>query len=136
MNQFNLLKAGMEKAFLDAKCKANPDLVPSLLTNNPKKGQKVFLALEAELQRCQEFCFSVAFITESGLQLFKPVLQYLEQKGIPGRILTTDYLAFSDPKALNTLLDLKNIELRMYCCQKQENPSDSVGFHTKGYFFE
>lgn len=53
-----------------------------------------------------------------------------------GRILTTDYLAFSDPKALNTLLDLKNIELRMYCCQKQENPSDSVGFHTKGYFFE
>ena len=38
----------------------------------------------------------------------------IEQKGIPGKILTTDYLTFSQPKALDRLAQLKNIELKMF----------------------
>ena len=51
--------------------------------------------------------------------------------GVPGRILTTDYLTFSEPRALKKLAELKNIEVRMYRTQNQ-----SAGFHTKGYIFE
>ena len=46
-----------------------------------------------------------------------PLLQTfreLEQRGISGKILTTDYLTFSDPKALRILANFKNIELKMY----------------------
>ena len=48
-----------------------------------------------------------------------------------GRILTTDYLCFSDPAALDTLASLSNIELRMYQTERAGN-----GFHTKGYIFQ
>ena len=105
------------------------DYSARLLTNHPERGQKVYTTINRELEHCDEFSLSVAFITLSGLQLFKPVLRELEQRGIRGRILTTNYLAFTQPEALRQLLQFENIELRMYVCQGED------GFHTKGYFF-
>ena len=58
-------------------------------------------------------------------------MQELERRGVPGRILTTDYLSFSDPVALDTIASLSNIELRMYQTERAGN-----GFHTKGYIFQ
>ena len=43
------------------------------------------------LRRCDSFTFSVAFITLGGITPMLQTLQVLERKGIPGRILTTDY---------------------------------------------
>ncbi len=57
-------------------------------------------------------------------------LKELEQKGIKGKILTTDYLVFSDPRALEKLHSLENIELKMFYSNDDED-----GFHTKGYIF-
>lgn len=57
-------------------------------------------------------------------------LKDLEKKGTKGRILTTDYLMFSDPKALDKLSGLKNIDLRVF-----KTADNNVGFHTKGYMF-
>ena len=57
-------------------------------------------------------------------------LKELEQKGIPGKILTTDYLMFSDPKALQKLAGFQNLSLKMFMTQNTK-----VGFHTKGYVF-
>ena len=55
------------------------------------------------------------------------ILQYLDNnKTTKGRIITTDYLNFSEPAALRTLLRLPNIETRIYA---KDN------FHTKGYLF-
>lgn len=52
-------------------------------------------------------------------------------RGIEGRILTTDYLEFSDPKALRKLASFKNIELKMFMSEEA-----GEGFHTKGYMFK
>ena len=63
-----------------------------------------------------------------------PLLQTfreLEQRGISGKILTTDYLTFSDPKALRILANFKNIELKMFVTENAKE-----GFHTKGYIFK
>lgn len=63
-----------------------------------------------------------------------PLLQTLKElknKGIPGRILTTDYLNFSEPKALQKLSELSNIEIKMYVSNDA-----GEGFHTKGYIFK
>ncbi|MEY8308307.1 DEAD/DEAH box helicase [Erysipelotrichaceae bacterium 51-3] len=123
-------RKGLDRAFVEASTPASQKLTPDLLYNDAKKGQKVYLALEQELQTCKSFSFSIAFITQSGLQLLKPILRRLEARGIPGRILTTDYLCFTEPKALDDLCRLKNIELRLYQCENLD------GYHTKGYFFE
>ena len=55
--------------------------------------------------------------------------RYLEAHNIKGKILTTDYLNFTEPKALRKLQDFKNIEIKLYSHEKE-------GFHTKGYIFK
>ena len=101
------------------------------ISNNVFEGRKVLTTIENELSKCTSFSMSVAFITVGGLTPLLETLKSLEEKGIPGKILTTDYLLFSDPKALEKLEQFSNIDLRMYCCQEGEE-----GFHTKGYIFE
>ena len=101
------------------------------VSNNVSQGRKVLTTLENELSKCTSFSMSVAFITVGGLTPLLETLKNLEEKGIPGQILTTDYLLFSDPKALEKLEQFSNIDLRMYCYQEGEE-----GFHTKGYIFK
>lgn len=101
------------------------------ISNNYKEGRKVLTAIEDELLRCDEFLISVAFITLGGIEPLLQTLKNLEEKGIKGRILTTDYLCFSEPRALTKLHSLKNIELRMFLSNEAKE-----GFHTKGYIFK
>ncbi len=81
--------------------------------------------------KCDSFAISVAFITRGGITPLLQTLKELERKGVHGRILTTDYLCFSDPVALDTIASLSNIELRMYQTERAGN-----GFYTKGYIFQ
>lgn len=86
--------------------------------------------LEKELSRCERFIISVAFISKSGLASLKQTLLELENRGIPGKILTTDYLTFTEPGALRSLSKYRNIEVKLFRCDK-----NIKGFHTKGYLF-
>ncbi len=65
-----------------------------------------------------------------GFVAMSQTLKELEKKGIRGRILTTDYLTFSDPYALDPWAELSNVELKMYHVQ-----DTGIGFHIKGYLF-
>ena len=58
-------------------------------------------------------------------------LKDLEKRGVPGKILTTNYLNFSEPRALEKLNELTNIELKMY-----DSEAADTGFHSKGYIFK
>ena len=66
-----------------------------------------------------------------GITPLLQTLKELEQRGILGKILTTDYLTFSDPKALRLLAGFRNIELKMFVTE-----NSNEGFHTKGYIFK
>lgn len=96
------------------------------------EGRNVLSAIEDGLRTCDEFIISVAFITADGLLVLKPILKELEDRGIKGRILTTDYLGFNNPDVLDDLGHLNNIELRVYCTSN----GSKHGFHTKGYIFK
>lgn len=126
-----LLQDGLQTAFIDRTYHSNLAYRPQFVYNDSRNGQKVFSTLEDELLRCDSFAISVAFITRGGITPLLQTLKELERKGVPGRILTTDYLNFSDPSALDTLTGLSNIELRMYQTEHAGN-----GFHTKGYIFQ
>lgn len=124
------LQNGFHTAFIDGAFNSNLAYRPEFISNDYKQGKKVLATIEQELSNCDEFSISVAFITNSGITPLLQVLEELERKNIPGKILTTDYLMFSDPSALEKLATLNNIEVRMFCASKQE------GFHTKGYIFK
>lgn len=125
------LRSGFETAYIDSRYASNPVYKPQFLSNNYKAGRKVLSSIEEELMQCEQFQISVAFITMSGIEPLLQTLKELEQQGIPGEILTTNYLSFSEPEALEKLNSLSNITLKMYDVEQMEE-----GFHTKGYIFK
>lgn len=130
MNYQNI-QSGLSTAFLDKNISSNVLYRPQFISNDYKNGRKVLSTIEDELLHCDSFLISVAFITMGGITPLLQTLRTLEDKGIHGKILTTDYLAFSDPKALDKLATFSNIELKMYLVPDSKN-----GFHTKGYIFQ
>lgn len=119
---------GYRQAFVDSETEAEPDFTPRFVSNS--NGTTVKSVIENELKDCSSMFMSVAFITSGGIAPFLGFLKELESKGVPGRILTTDYLMFSDPKALDKLNSLSNLDVRMY-----RTGDSGIGFHTKGYLF-
>ncbi|MBR4780294.1 MAG: DEAD/DEAH box helicase family protein, partial [Lachnospiraceae bacterium] len=130
MSNIDKLKAGFETAYIDGNTVSDVAYLPQFVSNNRSEGKKVLSSLIDELAKCDSFKISVAFITESGLTPLKQILKELEDKNIKGQILTTDYLTFSEPKALKELHELNNITIKMYKTGKDD------GFHTKGYIFK
>lgn len=124
------LNRGFTTAFIDGSYNSSLAYKPEFLSNDYKVGKKVLSSIEDELSKCDKFQISVAFITLSGITPLLQVLKELESKNIPGEILTTNYLNFSEPAALKKLSELTNITLKMYDVE-----ASGEGFHTKGYIF-
>ncbi len=117
------LKNGLYKSLIEADKEMVNDYQMQLIDNEK---QIMIDSLVKNLLNCQKFIFSVAFITKSGVALLKTTLLKLEEKAIPGIIICSDYLYFSEPEALKELSKFTNIELRINTGQKM---------HEKGYFF-
>ena len=126
------LQHGIETAFINSTINSNLAYRPEFVSNDYRQGKKVSVVIERELRHCDAFYISVAFVTEGGLASLKQVLAELRDKGIPGKILTTSYLSFTEPKALKTLAALPNVEVRIYDSEDE----GAYGFHTKGYIFK
>ena len=118
---------GARTAFIDQNENSSLDFRPKLLYNDAST--KVANSIRDELHECDEFIMSSAFITMSGLMQLIEEFKTLEARKIRGKILTTDYLCFTEPKALRKLQEFSNIEVKLYSHEKE-------GFHTKGYIFK
>ena len=130
MSKVDELRLGFETAYINGSVASNNLYRPQFVSNNHKEGKKVLSSVEDELLKCDRFQISVAFITMSGITPLLQTLKELENKNIPGEILTTNYLNFSEPVALKKLNNLSNITLKMYDVEVANE-----GFHTKGYIF-
>ena len=119
--------SSVKTSLINCNLESNEDLRPKLLYNDNTKGSAVLSSLVKEFDECESFIISVAFINMSGITVLLETLKELREKGIKGKILTTDYLYFNEPKALKKLLDYDNLEVRVFT---KEN------FHTKGYLFK
>ena len=114
---------GAKKALIDKKYGADIDLKPSLIFNN--EYNNVLSVIETQLRECDEFRFSTAFISDEGIKPLLLIFQELEKRDVKGKILTTDYLYYTDPKAVKKLNSFKNITVKFF----------KGRFHTKGYLF-
>ena len=104
---------------------------PMLLTNSNTEQFNLFRGLKYELQTADQASFMVSFIRWSGLQLLIRPLDEFRQEDSSNklRILTSTYLNITEPKALRRLLEMPNVETRIF-------DSGSVSFHTKAYLFQ
>ena len=110
--------------FVDRKVSGNEDLMPHFIYNG--KGDSMWQHIERELSHCSSYTFVIAFITERALAMLKTKIADAANDGVHGRILTSNYLMFNDPKVFSELEKLPNVEVRI---------AQSDAFHAKGYLF-
>lgn len=120
------IKQAVITGFIDENHSSFNEYRPSILTNDPITNAKVLNTILEELRICESFFLSVAFITSGGVASILGTLMDLEEKGVKGKILVSEYLNFTEPEALRKLLKLTNIELKI------ARDSD---FHSKGFLF-
>ncbi len=122
-NLINALTTGL----IDANHASIESFQPNLVLNNFATGEKTLSTIISNLEKCENFWFSVAFLSKSGVAVLQNTLQKLDKKNIKGKILVSQYLNFTQPEALKTLLKFKNIEIRMV---------SNIDYHGKGYLFK
>ena len=120
------LAKSLYTGFVDGSIVSNDEYQPRLLVNNADVGEKVLTCITRELRRCEEFMFSVAFVTRSGVVTLLNTLKELEAEGVRGVVISSQYQNFTQPNALRDLLRFRNIELRIVT---------EGNLHSKGYLF-
>lgn len=121
------LSKSLKTGFVDKESASEKLYQPTLLVNKKSPPQKVLSTILEELRHCDEFYISVAFVTTSGVATLMNTLKDLEDKGVKGKIIVSQYLNFTQPEALRKLLKFTNIELRIAVNQNS---------HSKGYLFK
>lgn len=127
MNE-ELLMKGLERGYIDRTVAASEVYRPQLITNNPDKKEKVITSLKQEMETCDEFMFSVAFINSGGVNALAQEFRNLDRKGVKGRLIASQYQNFTEPNALRALLKNINIDVRIIT-------EDISKMHTKCYIF-
>ncbi|MDO5531977.1 DUF3427 domain-containing protein [Sutterella sp.] len=125
------LHESLVTSFIDAAHDSVPHYRTSLVVNDKARGMRVLTEIETALEWCDRFAISVAFITKGGIAPLLMLLKKLAERGVQGRILTTDYLYFTEPQAIRQLMKLPNLEVKIY----RTGGASGEGFHTKGYIF-
>ncbi|WP_179316361.1 DEAD/DEAH box helicase [Winogradskyella undariae] len=120
-------KDSLLTGFIDKSLQSDALYQPELLVNRKIPRQKVLSTIIRELENCESFYISVAFVTTSGVAALINTFKSLDEKGIKGKILVSQYLNFTQPEALKRLCQFKNIELKIIT---KENS------HSKGYIFK
>lgn len=108
---------------IDCSAKSLEEYQPKLLLNS--RESKVLSNIITELKKCDEFFFSVAFVTNSGVAVLIETLKELKKKGVNGKIIVSEYQYFTEPRALERLIGLRNLDIRII--------SEEQHLHSKGY---
>ena len=117
----------LQTGFVDKTILSNSDFQPELLVNQKNPPKKVLSTIIHELENCNQFFISVAFVTTSGVAVIINKLKELENRKIKGKVLVSQYLNFTQPEALKKLAKFKNIELKI---------ATKGNAHAKGYVFK
>lgn len=121
------LSKSLHTGFIDKKSISEELYQPKLLVNKKHPPLKILSTILDELQYCEAFYISVAFVTTGGVAALMNTLKQLEEQGVKGKVIVSQYLNFTQPEALRKLLKFTNIELRI---------STKGNSHSKGYLFK
>ncbi|WP_449402938.1 hypothetical protein [Exiguobacterium artemiae] len=85
-----------------------------LIAPGQENQEKLLHHLIDELSTAQSADWMVSFTRHSGIQALVPSFQEAERINKPIRILTSFYMNITEAKALRTLMQFKNIEIKIY----------------------
>lgn len=122
-----IFNSSLQTGYVDKNIISEVSYQPELLVNQKNPPVKVLSSILQELENCNKFYISVAFVTTSGVATIINKLIELENRKIKGEILVSQYLNFTQPEALKRLLQFKNIDLRI---------ATTGNAHSKGYIFK
>lgn len=118
------ISQGLNFGFIDNSMQSLARYQPALITN---QNGTVLDTLEDELRNSESFTIAVAFITLGGLLDLKSTLADLAIHGVHGKLITSTYLGFNNPKVFEDLLQIPNLDVKIL---------EQSGFHTKAYYFK
>lgn len=121
------LSLSLQTGFIDQVIKSMPDYHPQFLVNDKDEKKKILSSILNGIDGCEEFWFSVAFMTTGGVSSLINTLEEFNRKGKKGKLLVSQYLNFTQPEALRRILLFKNIDLKISVDRK---------VHSKGYLFK
>lgn len=124
MNTNYEINQGINFGFIDNSTQSLSRYQPALITN---QNGTVLDTLEDELRNATSFTIAVAFVTSGGLLDLKSTLADIAAHGIHGKLITSTYLGFNNPKVFEDLLQIPNLDVRVL---------NQDGFHTKAYYFD
>ncbi|OYX84247.1 MAG: restriction endonuclease subunit R [Flavobacteriales bacterium 32-34-25] len=122
-----IFNSSLQTGYVDKNILSDLAYQPELLVNQKNPPKKVLSTILHELENCNQFYISVAFVTTSGVATIINKLKELENREITGQILVSQYLNFTQPEALKRLSQFKNIDLRI---------ATTGNAHAKGYIFK
>jgi superfamily II DNA or RNA helicase/HKD family nuclease len=120
-------QGSIQTGFFDKSFPSHWGYRPQLLTNQKQPAKKILTSIIQELDLCDRFFISVAFVTTSGIATIINKLKELENRGVNGEILVSQYLNFTQPEALRRLSQFKNIQLKV---------ATTGNTHSKAYIFQ
>lgn len=123
----NNLLDDLQTSFLNKAYISKGMYSPKILVNDFQREKKVLSSILYQLNHCDHFFISVAFLTTGGVAVLREALDKLQRKNINGVIVVSQYLNFTDPAALKRLLEYTNIDLRI---------DTSNNFHAKCFYFQ
>jgi len=126
-NLLNVFNDSLQTGYVDKTILSDLIYQPELLVNQRTPPKKVLSTIIKELENCDEFFISVAFVTTSGVATIINTLKELEDRGVKGKVLVSQYLNFTQPEALRKLYKFQNIDLRI---------ATKGNAHSKGYIFK
>ena len=96
--------------------------------------------IKTDLRKCDSFLFSVSFIKKAGLALLYKDIEAALERGASGKIITSTYQCFTDIDSLRSFMLLTEKYNSFECHLDFECFHDdgytTIGYHSKGYFFE
>ncbi len=119
---------GLERGYIDESVIASEDYRPRLITNSTERKEKVITSIKQEMETCDEFMFSVAFVNSGGVNSLAQEFRNMDRRGIKGRIIASQYQNFTEPDALRALLKNSNVDVRIIT-------EDVSNMHSKCYIF-
>ncbi|ATO45497.1 hypothetical protein C5L30_001982 [Companilactobacillus farciminis] len=123
MNTNQEINKGVNFGFIDNSIQSLSRYQPALVTN---QNGTVLDTIEDELRNATTFTIAVAFVTSGGLLDLKSTLADIATHGVHGKLITSTYLGFNNPRVFEDLLQIPNLDVRVL---------DQDGFHTKAYYF-
>ena len=80
-------KESILTGFIDKSLDSDALYQPELLVNRKIPRKKVLSTIKKELENCENFYISVAFVTTSGVAALINTFKILDDKGVKGKIL-------------------------------------------------